>query len=85
MPERNRLSRIRGEGIRGRAPFQRAIEADFHVGGWGDLSLVQRYSHLSPDHCKEALKRIAGEYHVRIHNSPISGEVVHLADRAVSM
>jgi integrase len=56
------------------------------VGGWGDLSLVQRYSHLSPGHCEEALERIAGKFHHNaVHNTPISGQVVHLAERAVSV
>lgn len=30
------------------------------LGRWRDLSLVQRYSHLSPGHCAEAIERIAG-------------------------
>jgi integrase len=56
------------------------------VGGWGDLSLVQRYSHLSPGHCEEALERIVEEsFHSRIHTSPAAGEVVQLAERLVSM
>jgi integrase len=54
-------------------------------GGWADLSLVQRYSHLSASHKTSALERIAGEFHNRIHNSPVSGEVVHLAERRVSV
>jgi integrase len=55
------------------------------LGGWRDLSLVQRYSHLSPGHCTEAIERIAGAFHNGIHNSPVSGEVVHLAERRVSV
>ena len=54
-------------------------------GGWSDLSLVQRYSHLSASHKTSALERIAGEFHNGIHNSPVSGEVVHLAERRVSV
>jgi integrase len=54
-------------------------------GGWSDLSLVQRYSHLSASHKTSALERIAGEFHNAIHNSPASGEVVHLAERRVSV
>jgi len=55
------------------------------LGGWHDLSLVQRYGHLSPGHCTQAIERIAGGFHNRIHNSPLSGEVVHLAERLVSV
>jgi site-specific recombinase XerD len=51
--------------------------------GWTDLSLVQRYSHLSASHKTTAVERIAGEFHNAIHNSPVSGEVVHLAERRV--
>ena len=54
-------------------------------GGWADLSLVQRYSHLSASHKTSALERIAGEFHNGIHNSPVSSEVVHLAERLVSV
>ena len=54
-------------------------------GGWADLSLVQRYSHLSASHKTSALERIAGEFHNGIHNSPVSGEVVNLAERRVSV
>ena len=55
------------------------------LGGWQDLSLVQRYSHLSPGHCTEAIERIAEEFHNGNHNTPTSGQVVHLAERRVSM
>lgn len=55
------------------------------LGGWGDLNLVQRYSHLSPGHCAQAIERIAGEFHNGNHNSPVLGEVVPLAARRVSM
>lgn len=54
-------------------------------GGWADLSLVQRYSHLSASHKTNALERIAGAFHNAIHNGPISGDVVHLADRRVTV
>ena len=30
------------------------------VGGWSDLKMVERYSHLTPDHKAEAVERIAG-------------------------
>jgi site-specific recombinase XerD len=63
--------------------------ADLHtiqvLGGWRDLSLVKRYVHLSPGHCTQAIERIAGEFHNRIHNSPIYAPVVSLAERQVSM
>ena len=54
-------------------------------GGWADLSLVQRYSHLSASHKTTAVERIAGEFYNAIHNRPASGEVVHLAERRVSV
>ena len=54
-------------------------------GGWGDLSLVQRYSHLSASHKTTAVERIAGEFHNAFHNTPISANVVELAERRVSM
>jgi hypothetical protein len=54
-------------------------------GGWADLSLVQRYSHLSVTHKTNAIERIVGEFHNGIHNAPISTDVVHLAERRVSM
>ncbi len=40
---------------------------------------------LSPGHCTEAIERIAEEFHNWNHNTPISGQVVHLAERAVSV
>jgi integrase len=55
------------------------------LGGWRDLSLVQRYSHLSPGHCVQAIERIAGSFHNGIHITPVSGEVVHLAERRVTV
>jgi integrase len=55
------------------------------LGGWRDLSLVQRYGHLSPGHRTQAIERIAGEFHNAIHNNPVSGDVVHLAERLVSV
>lgn len=54
-------------------------------GGWADLSLVQRYSHLSASHKTTAVERIAGEFHNAIHDSPVSREVVHIAKRRVSV
>lgn len=54
-------------------------------GGWSDLSLVQRYSHLSPSHKATAVERIADSFHNAFHNSPVSGDVVDLAKRLVSV
>ncbi|HEX4967652.1 MAG TPA: site-specific integrase [Nitrospiraceae bacterium] len=54
-------------------------------GGWADLSLVQRYSHLSPSHTTKAIETIAESFHNAFHNSPTASEVVHLAERLVSV
>ncbi|HSL05853.1 MAG TPA: tyrosine-type recombinase/integrase [Nitrospiraceae bacterium] len=54
-------------------------------GGWADLSLVQRYSHLSASHKTTAVERIAEEFHKAIHNTPLSSGVVHLAERRVTV
>jgi len=32
------------------------------LGGWGELSMVERYSHLSPNHKAQAVERISGIY-----------------------
>ena len=55
------------------------------LGGWRDPNLMQRYGHLSPGHCTQVIEQFAGEFHNRIHNSPISAPVVSLAERQVSM
>jgi site-specific recombinase XerD len=55
------------------------------LGGWRDLSLVQRYGHLSPGHGTRAIERIVGAFHNGIHNSPVSREVDHLAERLASV
>jgi len=54
-------------------------------GRWSDLSLVQRYAHLSPHHKAKAIERIAESFHNAIHNSPVSGDVVQLAERRVTV
>ena len=54
-------------------------------GGWSDLSLVQRYSHLSASHKTKAIETIAERFHNANHNSPNSSEVARLAERRVSM
>ena len=61
------------------------VETVRQYGGWSDLSLVQRYAHLSPNHKAKAIEKIVESFHNAIHNSPVSGEVVHLAERRVSM
>ncbi|MEO5956867.1 MAG: site-specific integrase [Nitrospiraceae bacterium] len=54
-------------------------------GGWSDLSLVQRYSHLSASHKAKAIETIAERFHNTIHNSPVLGHVVELAEQRVSV
>ena len=54
-------------------------------GGWSDLSLVQRYSHLSASHKAKAIETIAERFHNAIHNTPVSSGVVQLAERQVSV
>ena len=54
-------------------------------GGWADLSLVQRYAHLSARHEAKAIETIAESFHNAIHNSPVSGHVVELAERRVTV
>lgn len=39
------------------------------LGGWKTLNLVQRYSHLTPDHKQDAVERIAEQFHNAFHNS----------------
>lgn len=51
------------------------------LGGWSDLSLVQRYSHLAPGHKAEAIERIA---QFRYVNSFVVPEVA-VADRVPSL
>jgi integrase len=54
-------------------------------GGWSDLSLVQRYAHLSPNHKAKAIEKIAESFHNAIHNTANSGEVVQLAERRATV
>jgi hypothetical protein len=54
-------------------------------GGWSDLSFVQRYSHLSASHKDKAIEKIVESFHNAFHNSPVSGEVVQLAERRVTV
>ncbi|MEK6801906.1 MAG: site-specific integrase [Nitrospirota bacterium] len=42
------------------------------LGGWSDLSMVMRYSHLSPNHKREAIEKIVPEFHNAIHNTALS-------------
>ena len=41
------------------------------IGGWRSLGMVQRYSHLSPQHKAEAVKRL-DRFHNTFHNMQIS-------------
>jgi integrase len=54
-------------------------------GGWADLSLVQRYAHLSASHKAKAIETIAQEFHNAIHNTANAGEVVQLAERRATV
>jgi hypothetical protein len=42
------------------------------LGGWNDLSMVQRYSHLSPNHKRDAIEKIVQEFPNAIHNTALS-------------
>lgn len=42
------------------------------LGGWSELSMVQRYAHLSPNHKREAIEKIVPEFHNAIHNPALS-------------
>lgn len=42
-------------------------------GGWSDLSLVQRYAHLSPHHKAKAIEKIAESFHNAIYNVSMRG------------
>ncbi len=55
------------------------------LGSWRDLSLVQRYSHLSPGHCQQAFERIAEEFPAKFPPMQETRAVVQLAERRVSM
>ena len=55
------------------------------LGGWHDLSLVERYSHLSPGHCQQAIERIVEKFPAKLPPTPETGAVVQLAERRVSM
>ncbi len=38
------------------------------LGGWSDLSMVQRYAHVGPSHKLEAVRRIGELFHNAFHN-----------------
>lgn len=42
------------------------------LGGWSDLSMVQRYAHVSPTHKANAVGKIAAPIHNPIHNTAVS-------------
>jgi integrase len=54
-------------------------------GGWSDLSLVQRYSHLSASHKAKAIETIAERFHNANHNTRVSSNLIQLAERRVSV
>jgi site-specific recombinase XerD len=53
-------------------------------GGWSDLSLVQRYAHLSVSHKARAIETICEQFHNANHNTSTSGTVVLLGNQRVS-
>ncbi len=55
------------------------------LGGWSDLSMVQRYAHVGPSHKAEAVRRIADSFHNTVHNTPQKADLVPLAGQAASM
>ena len=40
------------------------------LGGWRSLAMVERYSHLSPDHLRSAVERLVGGQ-VRLARQPV--------------
>jgi integrase len=42
------------------------------LGGWSDLSMVQRYAHLTPNHKRDAIEKIVPEFHNAFHNTAVS-------------
>ncbi len=48
------------------------LKTIMELGGWSDLSMVQRYAHLSPNHKREAIEKIVPEFHNAIHNTALS-------------
>ena len=54
-------------------------------GGWSDLSLVQRYAHLSPTHTAKAIERIAQTFHDAFHNNAKTEKISHLAEQHATM
>lgn len=55
------------------------------LGGWRDLRLVQRYSHMSLGHCQQAIERIVEEFPARFPRMAEAGPIVELAERQISM
>jgi hypothetical protein len=41
------------------------------LGGWSDLSLVQRYAHLAPGQKTQAVEKIAAAFHDAMPNEPL--------------
>jgi len=55
------------------------------LGGWRDLSLVQGYSHLSPEDCQQAIECIVQEFPAKFPPMPETRAIIQLAERRVSM
>jgi site-specific recombinase XerD len=46
------------------------------LGGWSELSMVQRYAHVGPSHKAEAVRRIGESFHNAFHNTPMEANRV---------
>ncbi len=55
------------------------------LGGWSDLSMVQRYAHVGPSHKAEAVKRIAESFHYAFHDIGHKANVVPLEVHAATV
>ncbi len=55
------------------------------LGGWADLSMVQRYAHVSQEHKARAVERIAAEFTYVTHYGSSQAVIVPLAKRRTSM
>lgn len=50
------------------------------LGGWSDLNMVKRYSHLSPGHKAEAVERLATRNSPTLFTTPAFGEKVETSE-----
>lgn len=55
------------------------------LAGWADLSMVQRYAHVSQEHKARAVERIAAEFPYAIPYTPSQAAIVPLAKLHASM